>query len=71
MNLRLGYIPVTLGDLTKDDEFWQGCEGCCNYDVLTRNHRCMCLCTGMMFDPRGQKKKEEKKPFLTRLFGKN
>lgn len=72
MNLRLGYVPVTLSDLTKDDEFWKGCEGCCNYDVLTRNGRRICLCTGMMFDPNaGKKEKEEQKmPLFQKLFKK-
>ncbi|MBR3021971.1 MAG: GNAT family N-acetyltransferase [Bacteroidaceae bacterium] len=71
MNLRLGYIPVTLGDLTKDDEFWKGCEGCCNYDVLCRNDRRICLCTGMMYDPRTEmKKKEEKKSLFGKIFKK-
>lgn len=70
MNLQLGYIPVTLTDLTQDDEFWQGCEGCCNYDVLTRNHRCMCLCTGMMFDPKKQRQEKGNTSFLKRLFGR-
>lgn len=63
MNLRLGYVPVTLSDLTKDDEFWKGCEGCCNYDVLTRNGRRICLCTGMMFDPNAEKKEKKKSLF--------
>lgn len=67
MNLRLGYVPVTLSDLTKDDEFWKGCEGCCNYDVLCRNGRRICLCTGMMFDPKA-KAKSEKKCCIKKLF---
>lgn len=52
LNTRLGYKPVTFSELTQDDEFWQGCEGCCNYDILTRNNRRMCLCTGMLYDPK-------------------
>ena len=52
LNTRLGYKPVTFSELTQDDEFWQGCEGCCNYDILTRNKRRMCLCTGMLYDPK-------------------
>ena len=68
MNLRLGYVPVTLGDLTKDDEFWKGCEGCCNYDVLCRNGRRICLCTGMMYDPKAEQKKAKKCCFK-KLFG--
>ena len=52
LNTRLGYKPVTFSELTQDDEFWQGCEGCCNYDILCRNNRRMCLCTGMLYAPK-------------------
>ena len=52
LNTRLGYKPVTFSELTQDDEFGQGCEGCCNYDILCRNNRRMCLCTGMIYDPK-------------------
>ncbi|MDE6271799.1 MAG: GNAT family N-acetyltransferase [Muribaculaceae bacterium] len=51
LNSRMGYIPVTFSELTDDEEFWRGCEGCRNYDILQRNNRRMCLCTGMLFDP--------------------
>lgn len=51
LNSRLGYIPVTFSELTNDEEFWKGCEGCVNYDILQRNNRRMCLCTGMLYDP--------------------
>ncbi len=51
LNSRLGYKPVTFSELTQDEEFWQGCQGCCNYDILQRNNRRMCLCTGMLYDP--------------------
>ena len=51
LNSRMGYKPVTFSELTDDEEFWRGCEGCRNYDILTRNNRRMCLCTGMLFDP--------------------
>jgi len=51
LNSRMGYKPVTFSELTDDDEFWQGCQGCVNYDILQRNNRKMCLCTGMLFDP--------------------
>lgn len=52
LNSRMGYKPVTFSELTDDDEFWQGCEGCKNYDILLRNDRRMCLCTGMLYDPK-------------------
>lgn len=51
LNSRMGYKPVTFSELTDDDEFWKGCEGCVNYDILQRNNRRMCLCTGMLYDP--------------------
>ena len=56
LNSRMGYVPVTFSELTEDNEFWQGCEGCCNYDILKRNNRRMCLCTGMLYDPAKHKK---------------
>ena len=52
MNTQLGYKPVTFSELTEDNEFWKGCEGCRNYDILQRNERRMCLCTGMLYDPK-------------------
>ncbi len=52
LNSRMGYKPVTFSELTDDEEFWQGCKGCVNYDILQRNERRMCLCTGMLFDPK-------------------
>lgn len=51
INSDLGYKPVTFSELTSDDVFWQGCQTCPNYDVLTRTERKMCLCTGMLYDP--------------------
>lgn len=51
MNTELGYVPVTFADLTDDDAFWRGCEGCVNHDVLTRTNRRYCICTAMLFDP--------------------
>ncbi len=50
MNSDLGYRPVTFSELTQDDEFWKGCQSCPNFDILTRNDRKMCLCTGMLYD---------------------
>jgi GNAT superfamily N-acetyltransferase len=51
MNTELGYKPVTFADLTDDEAFWKGCEGCVNVDVLHRTDRKYCICTGMLFDP--------------------
>lgn len=51
MNTDLGYKPVTFADLTDDEAFWRGCEGCINVDVLKRTGRKYCICTAMLFDP--------------------
>ena len=52
INYELGYKPVHFSELTDDPEFWKGCQTCKNYDILTRTERQMCLCTGMLFDPK-------------------
>ena len=51
MNTQLGYHPVTFAELTDDEAFWRGCEGCINVDVLHRTGRKYCICTGMLYDP--------------------
>jgi hypothetical protein len=51
MNTQLGYHPVTFADLTDDESFWKGCEGCVNHDVLVRTGQKYCICTAMLFDP--------------------
>ena len=78
LNTALGYLPVTFADLTDDEDFWKGCKGCVNYDVLERTGRRYCICTGMLFDPKQKMcieaakrelKSDEKKSFWKRLFG--
>ena len=51
MNTQLGYKPVTFAELTDDDAFWDGCNGCQNVDILRRTDRHYCICTAMLFDP--------------------
>lgn len=60
MNSDLGYKPVTFSELTKDQSFWKGCQTCKNYDVLQRTSQTMCLCTGMLYDPKSQIKNKKK-----------
>ncbi len=55
INHELGYRPVTFSELTNDDQFWNGCKGCVNYDILMRMERTKCLCTGMLYDPAWEK----------------
>lgn len=61
INYELGYQPVTFSELTTDEAFWNGCKTCKNYDVLMRTDKKMCLCTGMLFDPRQKKNTKEHK----------
>lgn len=51
MNTELGFKPVTFSMLTDDEEFWKGCQGCRNFDILQRNNYKMCLCTGLLYNP--------------------
>ena len=51
MNTQLGYQPVTFADLTDDEAFWRGCEGCINVDALKRTGRQYCIRTPMLHDP--------------------
>lgn len=48
INTSLGYSPVTFSELPQDEAFWKSCSSCPNFDVLTRNERKLCLCTGML-----------------------
>lgn len=75
INHELGYRPVTFSELTNDDQFWNGCKGCVNYDILMRTGRTKCLCTGMLYDPTWEQEKakaetKEKKRSLLELIKK-
>jgi len=59
LNSDLGYKPVTFSELTDDQTFWDGCQTCQNYDVLTRTNRKMCLCTGMLYDAKAKQIEEK------------
>ncbi len=71
INYELGYRPVTFSELTDDKAFWKGCQTCKNYDVLTRTDQKMCLCTGMLYDPKqdknSKKEFEQKHPYNKRV----
>ena len=51
MNTELGYVPVTFNELTDDEAFWKGCEGCINHEILMAKNRKFCICTAMLYDP--------------------
>ena len=52
LNYEFGFRPVPFAELTRDPEFWKGCEGCRNFDILKRNNMERCLCTGLLYDPK-------------------
>lgn len=61
INSELGYEPVTYSELTQDEEFWNGCKSCVNYDILTSKERKNCMCTAMLYDPVDKLKQEEER----------
>lgn len=67
INTGLGYKPVTFAQLTDDEAFWRGCQGCVNYDVLMRTERRYCICTAMLFDPEKAKDTKEVKSIIKKL----
>jgi N-acetylglutamate synthase-like GNAT family acetyltransferase len=71
MNTELGFKPVPFSELTDDEEFWKGCQGCRNFDIMQRNNYKMCLCTGLLFDPEEEAKKGKKsgeaRPFAKKI----
>lgn len=70
INSDLGYKPVTFSELTQDETFWNGCQSCPNYDILSRNNRNNCLCTGMLYDPEhpNNKPKEEREANVRKFY---
>ncbi|MBD3906573.1 GNAT family N-acetyltransferase [Chryseobacterium sp. Ch-15] len=58
INSDLGYKPVVYSELTQDEEFWNGCKNCVNYEILMKKERKNCLCTAMLFVPDNNKVNE-------------
>lgn len=58
INSDLGYKPVIYSELTQDEEFWNGCKNCVNYEILMKKERKNCLCTAMLFVPDNNKVNE-------------
>ncbi|UFH32204.1 GNAT family N-acetyltransferase [Chryseobacterium sp. C-71] len=55
INSDLGYKPVIYSELTQDEEFWNDCKSCVNYEILMKKERKNCLCTAMLFVPENNK----------------
>ena len=60
INSSLGYKPVIYSELTQDEQFWNGCKNCVNYDILMMKERKNCLCTAMLFVPENLNKENKK-----------
>ncbi|WP_209390196.1 GNAT family N-acetyltransferase [Chryseobacterium sp. RR2-3-20] len=58
INSDLGYKPVIYSELTQDEEFWNSCKNCVNYEILMKKERKNCLCTAMLFVPEKNQNKE-------------
>lgn len=71
INSDMGFRPVPFSELTDDKEFWEGCRGCRNFDILERNNYKMCLCTGLLYDPAIAKTPKKKKSISLFPFIKN
>jgi N-acetylglutamate synthase-like GNAT family acetyltransferase len=59
INSELGYEPVTYSELTDDEEFWAGCKSCVNYEILMSKDRKNCMCTAMLYEPKGPHSPQE------------
>jgi N-acetylglutamate synthase-like GNAT family acetyltransferase len=70
INSELGYKPVPFSELTTDPSFWKGCQTCTNYEILKSKENKMCLCTGMLFDPKVKAKIPPKNPFNIRIWNR-
>ena len=54
LNKSFGFVPVPYCDLTKDAEFWKGCETCIHFAHLKRNQQQDCHCWSGLLMPIGQ-----------------
>ena len=70
INSDLGYKPVPFSELTTDPTFWAGCKTCTNFEILKSKDYKMCLCTGMLYDPKEKPKDPPKHPFNVRVWNR-
>jgi hypothetical protein len=53
LNHEFGFRPVAYAEITRDGRFWDKCRGCVNYPILQSQGRQRCLCTAMLWEPKG------------------
>jgi GNAT superfamily N-acetyltransferase len=70
INSDLGYKPVPFSELTTDPSFWKGCQTCTNYEILKSKDNKMCLCTGMLYDPKEKQKIPPRHPFNVKVLNR-
>lgn len=70
INSDLGYKPVPFSELTTDPTFWAGCKTCTNFEILQSKDNKMCLCTGMLYDPKEKPKDLTEHPFNVRVLNR-
>jgi len=70
INSDLGYKPVPFSELTSDPSFWKGCQTCTNYEILKSKDNKMCLCTGMLYDPKEKTTEPVKHPFNVKVLNR-
>lgn len=58
MNHSFGFETVPYCDLTKDPEFWKGCDGCIHQPHLKRNQQQDCHCWSGLLPPAGVKREK-------------
>lgn len=56
LNKSVGFEAVPYCDLTKDPEFWKGCESCIHFPHLKRNQQQDCHCWAGLLVPPGSKR---------------
>ncbi|WP_218141442.1 N-acetyltransferase [Flavobacterium terrigena] len=61
INSELGYQPVTYSELTNDEQFWNGCKSCVNYEILKSKDFKNCLCTAMLYVNNNKEKEDAKR----------
>ena len=70
INSDLGYRPVPFSELTADPSFWAGCKTCTNFEILQSKDVKMCLCTGMLYDPKEKKSQKTAYTFNTKVLAR-
>jgi len=50
LNTIFGFKPVPYLEITRDMNFWYGCQHCVNFDILESKKFRNCLCTALVYN---------------------